>query len=106
MTDDTAEFTWLADSLPWVVPEEAELGAKLTKLGHRLSREALEVHGLKPGLYELAIDGQVVGTYSADAFARHVELQENAKTPQHQQAAKVAELNSQAECRPGEEPAK
>jgi lysophospholipase L1-like esterase len=93
VTGDGVEFTWLASSLPWVVPEEAALGAKLTKLGHKHSREALEVHGLKPGRYELSIDGDVVGTWPAEALSRHIELQENAKTPQHQQALHIAELN-------------
>lgn len=92
-TDDGAEFTWTANSLPWVLPEEAALGAKLTKLGHRMSREALEVHGLAAGRYELSIDGEAVGTYHSTALSRHIELQENAKTPQHQQAMQVAALN-------------
>ncbi|HSG72607.1 MAG TPA: hypothetical protein VLA12_19500, partial [Planctomycetaceae bacterium] len=74
--------------------------AKLTKLGHKLSREALEVQGLVPGRYTLTIDGAEVGTYSDAQLARHVELQENAKTPQHQQAAQVAELNSQRNSSP------
>ncbi len=94
-TDDGVEFTWMANSLPWVVPEEAALGAKLTKLGHRMSREALEVHGLATGRYELSIDGDVVGTFPSTALSRHIELQENAKTPQHQQAMQVAVLNKQ-----------
>ncbi|MBM83768.1 MAG: hypothetical protein CMJ78_24695 [Planctomycetaceae bacterium] len=93
-------FTWLANGLPWVVPEEAQLGAKLAKLGHRHSREALEIHGLQPGRYELSIDGTVVGTYTADGLARHIELQENAKTPQHQQALEVANLNKQRNSGP------
>jgi lysophospholipase L1-like esterase len=93
VTEDGVEFTWLANSLPWVMPKEAALGAKLTKLGHKHSREAFEVHGLKPGRYELSIDGEVVGTWAAEALSRHIELQENAKTPQHQQALRVAELN-------------
>ena len=28
-TTDGVEFTWQADSLPWVLPPEAELGVKL-----------------------------------------------------------------------------
>lgn len=92
-SDDGIEFTFAADALPWVVPEEAQLGAKLTKLGHRLSSERLAVHGLPAGQYELAIDGQVVGTYAHTALAAHIELQENAKTPQYQQALEVAMLN-------------
>lgn len=99
-TSDGVEFTWLANSLPWVMPEEAALGAKLTKLGHKHSREALEIHGLKPGRYELSIDGEVVGIWTAEALSRHIELQENAKTPQYQQALRVAELNRERNSGP------
>jgi hypothetical protein len=93
--EDGIEFTWQAESLPWVVPVEAQPGAKLTRLGHRLSREALEIHGLPPGRYTLTIDGTEVGTYAADALDRHIELQENDKTPQYQQALAVANLNKE-----------
>lgn len=98
--DDKVEFTWTANSLPFVVPEEAQLGAKLLKLGHRMSREGLEVHGLSNGTWELSIDEQVVGTYPTQALERHIELQENAKTPQYQQALKVAELNKERNSGP------
>lgn len=92
-TETGAEFTWHANGLPWVLPEEAAVGVDLTKMGHRNSREALQIHGLAPGRYELTIDGESVGTWSADALSRHVELQANVKTPQYQQALKVANLN-------------
>ncbi len=92
-TSDSIEFTWKAESLPWVVPQEAQPGAKLNRMGHRLSRESLAIHGLPPGRYSLSIDGTEVGTYTASALARHIELQSNEKTPQYQQALKVAELN-------------
>jgi len=94
-TSDGLEFVWTANALPWVLPEEAAVGVKLLKLGHRASREGLEVHGLAPGRYELSIDGNAVGQYSSVQLARHIELQENAKTPQHQQAAQVAALNKE-----------
>jgi hypothetical protein len=93
--EDGLTFTFLAESLPLVMPEEAQLGAKLTKLGHKMSREALEVHGLAAGRYELSIDGTVVGVFPVSSLERHIELQENSKTPQHQQAAAVAALNKQ-----------
>ncbi|MEO2047561.1 MAG: SGNH/GDSL hydrolase family protein [Pirellulales bacterium] len=95
LNDQGIKFTWLADSLPWVVPEEAQLGVKLTRLGHRFSREGFTVLGLATGQYQLLIDGQSVGRYSAAALAAHIELQANDKTPQYQQAQKVAELNKQ-----------
>jgi hypothetical protein len=99
-TGDGVAFTWLANSLPFVVPEEAQPGAKLLKLGHRMSREALEVHGLPPGRYEVRIDGEVIGVYPRDALDRHLELQENDKTPQYRQALEVAELNKQRNAGP------
>jgi hypothetical protein len=92
-TEDGVEFTWLANGLPWVLPEEAAIGVKLTKLGHKNSREGFEVHGLTPGRYKLSIDGTVVGTWGSEQLSRHVELQANDKTPQYQQALKVAHLN-------------
>lgn len=92
-TENGVEFTWLANGLPWVLPEEASIGVKLTNLGHKNSREALEVHGLAPGRYELSIDGTVVGEFGSDQLSRHIELQANDKTPQYQQALKVANLN-------------
>ncbi|MGE0759757.1 MAG: SGNH/GDSL hydrolase family protein [Pirellulaceae bacterium] len=89
------EFQWTADSLPWVLPEDAALGFKLLRAGHRLSREALEVHGLPTGRYELTIDGQSVGIFPTERLETHIELQENTKTPQYQQAFQVAALNKQ-----------
>lgn len=94
-SEESVAFTWAAESLPSVVPEAAQLGAKILVLGHRASREALEVHGLEPGKYELSIDDQIVGTYTDVQLARHIELQDNNKTPQYQQAMQVAELNRQ-----------
>lgn len=91
--DDTLSFEWTAESLPWVLPSDAEVAVKLLKLGHRMSREALAVHGLPAGKYELSIDGEVVGSYRSQGLARHIELQANDKTPQYQQALEVAMLN-------------
>jgi lysophospholipase L1-like esterase len=94
-TADGSEFDWTAYSLPWVLPEEAQSGAKLLHLGHRASKEGLEIHGLKPGQYEVVVDDVVVGRYSHVALSRHIELQDNSKTPQYQQAMAVAMLNKQ-----------
>ncbi len=94
-TESGISFQWEAKSLPWVLPEDAADGVKLTKLGHRLSGEQLEIHGLAPGKYDLTIDGEKVGTYSSDVLGRHIELQGNAKTPQYQQALAVAMKNQE-----------
>ena len=86
-------FVFTADSLPWVVPEEAQLGYRIADAGHRLSRETLRVTGLTPGKYYLKIDGRKVGTFDHKQLAAGVELQGNTKTPQYAQALEVATLN-------------
>lgn len=91
--DDKVEFLWQAESLPWVLPDDAQLGAKLTQLGRQLGRESLEVHGFSVGDYQLLIDGQEVGRYSNVKLERQFELQDNPRTPQYQQALAIAQLN-------------
>jgi lysophospholipase L1-like esterase len=88
-------FTFAANALPWVLPADAAEGFKLTKAGHRYSNERFTVLQLKPGKYELKIDGQSVGAFTDAQLARGVELQENTKTPQYQQALAVAALNQE-----------
>ncbi len=99
-TTEGVEFTYTANALPWVLPEETKVGAKLLHLGHKASREALEFHNLPAGQYELTIDEQSVGSYSATQLARHIELQDNPHTPQYQQALKVAMLNQERNTGP------
>lgn len=94
-TDRGLEFDWTATALPWVLPEEAQPGVKLLNLGHKASKEGLEIHGLKTGKYDVVIDGVVIGTYVDVALSRHIEIQANTKTPQYQQALQVAMLNKQ-----------
>ena len=92
---DSVSFTFTADSLPWVVPEDARLGYGLCGAGSTLSRETLQVTGLDPGTHTLEIDGKAVGDYTHTELAAGIELQENAKTPQYAQALEVAMLNKQ-----------
>ncbi len=92
---DKISFTFKANALPWVLPPDAAEGYKLTKAGHRHGQDKLTVGNLKPGNYELRIDGQLAGTYTDARLAAGVELEENDKTPQYQQALKVALLNKE-----------
>lgn len=92
-TDSGIEFTWHADSLPWVLPEDANDGVRMTHLGHKFTREALEIHDIDSGYYEISIDDSVIGTFLSSNLGRHIELQANTKTPQYQQALKIAQLN-------------
>ena len=93
--DTTVSFTFAAEHLPWVLPADAAEGYKLTHAGHHYSNEKVTVRGLKPGKYNLKIDDQIVGSYTDGQLAFGVELEENEKTPEYQQALKVAQLNQQ-----------
>ncbi|HUT92635.1 MAG TPA: SGNH/GDSL hydrolase family protein [Thermoguttaceae bacterium] len=87
-------FVFTAESLPWVLPPEASLGFDLTKAPHRLSNEQLQVAGLKPGKYEVRIDGTSIGPAASHVkLGFKLELQSNPGTPQYQQALEVALLN-------------
>lgn len=89
-------FDFTAGSLPWVLPEEAALGFALSKAGHKLSNERLNISGLTPGSYRISINGQDLGKqFSHLQLEKKIELQENKFTPQYQQAAKVASLVQQ-----------
>jgi hypothetical protein len=92
-TENGVSFSFAAKALPWVLPPDAAEGVKLTHIGHKFSNEKVAVRALPAGKYELKIDGQPVGTYEAAQFAAGVELEENDKTPEYQQALKVALLN-------------
>lgn len=91
--DDSIEFTFLANALPWVTPEDTQVAAKMLKLDHKFSREGFQVHGLPSGKYELSIDGTPVGEFSHTQLAAHIELQRFPTTPQSVQALKVVAMN-------------
>ncbi|MAS91690.1 MAG: hypothetical protein CMO55_00715 [Verrucomicrobiales bacterium] len=104
--EDEISFTFLAEALPWVVPEEssnyqlkwgksspASLGYDMTNAGHKLSSERLRLAGLPAGTYQLTIDETVVGEFSHTTLGSKVELQKYPNTPQSQQALQVALLN-------------
>lgn len=86
-------FTLLANSLPWVLPPDTAEGQALTHLGHRNGNEKITVRQLPVGKYEVKIDGAAIGQFTDGQLASGVELEGNEKTPQFQQALKVAMLN-------------
>ena len=95
-TAEGVSFVFTAESLPWVLPPDAAIGFELTKAGHRLSNEQLQVAGLEPGKYEVRIDGTPIGPpVSHVQLGFKLELQSNANTPQYQQALQVALLNQE-----------
>ncbi len=90
---DGLEFTFHPASLPLPVPEAARIGAALIPLGHRLSYEAIYLHGLPAGNYTLNINDQPIGNYTAAVLESKLELESIESTPQYQQALRVMELN-------------
>ena len=105
-TSDGLEFMHKAKALPWVVPEvasneelrhgmepTARMAYDLVNAGHKLSNERVKISGLAPGAYEITIDGQAIGTFTHVQLGAKIELQSNEKTPQYQQALKVAMIN-------------
>ena len=92
---DGVSFTFLGNALPWVLPPDTAAAEALTHRGHKYSNEKITVRNLKAGKYELRIDGQPVGQWSDGQLAFGVELEANEKTPQYQQALKVAMLNKE-----------
>jgi lysophospholipase L1-like esterase len=88
-------FTLTANALPWVLPPDTAEGQALTHLGHRNGNEKLTVRQLPVGKYEVKIDGAPIGQFAEAQLATGVELEGNDKTPQYQQALKVALLNQE-----------
>ena len=86
-------FTLLANSLPWVLPPDTAEGQSLTHIGHRNGNEKISVRQLPVGKYEVKIDGTAIGQFMDAQLSTGVELEGNEKTPQFQQALKVAMLN-------------
>jgi hypothetical protein len=80
-------------ALKWRLPSDGRTGYQLAVAGHKLSADRLKIAGLAAGTYELAIAGTVIGQWKHVALGTKIEIQENEKTPQYQQALKVAHLN-------------
>ena len=59
-----------------------------------MNQEQLVVTGLK-GRHQLMIDGEVIGVWSADEFAKGINLAALSNTPQYQQALGVMYLNEE-----------
>ena len=87
------EFDCLEKALPFVPTQETQPALALVPFEQDLSQEPLSITGLELGRYELQIDGQIVGEYTAAELQNGVNLAQNEKTPQHRQAATAAKIN-------------
>ncbi len=86
-------FECIEKALPFPVPDGARKALEMVPFMEKLNQEILALEGLASGTYEILIDGQSVGERSAEELKAGVNLADNKKTPQWQQAAKVKELN-------------
>jgi len=85
-------FRWRARALPFPVDAAATPARAWVPFDAELNQEILRLSGLKPGRYELSIDGQPLRTWTAEELAAGVNLAVEVGTPQHRQAAEVAKL--------------
>lgn len=95
-------FDYLAKSLPypidtvprvWQNNQVQKDALSLIPFMAEFNREQIVVSGLKEGKYTLRIDGAYMGAYSAEDWARGINLAEITHTPQYKQALQLMELN-------------
>jgi lysophospholipase L1-like esterase len=89
------QFTYLAKALPFPVPNEARTALDLVPFMSDLNQELFVIKGLPPGQHGLWIDDEAVGSFSAEQFAKGINLAGNTRTPQYRQAFAVAKANSE-----------
>ena len=86
-------FTSLERALPFPIDAAALPILDQLPIEQELNQEVVAVKGLASGTYELRIDEQSAGRYTAEALAKGVNLAANVATPQRKQAQAVAKLN-------------
>ncbi len=94
-------FNYLANSLPYPMDQsprgfntkhpQAE-AAGLVPFVEEMNQETLKVTGLE-GEQNLYIDGELIGTWTAEDFAKGINMAELPWTPQYQQALAVMHIN-------------
>ncbi|MEN6545398.1 MAG: SGNH/GDSL hydrolase family protein [Armatimonadia bacterium] len=89
---DAVSLTRLDNCLPFPIPDNARDGLKLVPLAKDLSHCGLTVAGLKPGKYEIKVDGVAVATATADELAVGIEMGTPEKGPIYDQLQRVTNL--------------
>jgi hypothetical protein len=82
-------------ALPFVPPPKAKEALGLVPFTEELNQQLLLVRGLEKGAYELKIDGEVIGRYSADDLRVGVNLASVTNTPQYRQSATATGIAAQ-----------
>ncbi|MES2810324.1 MAG: GDSL-type esterase/lipase family protein, partial [Bacteroidota bacterium] len=97
-------FNYLAKALPypldtvpraWGNKKKQSEALKVIPFTKEFNQELLTVKNLKEGDYNLLIDGERMGKFSAMQFATGINLAEIVTTPQYQQGVQIRELNEE-----------
>jgi lysophospholipase L1-like esterase len=103
-TADGVSFGYLAQALPypldtisrgWGNRRKQSDAMKVVPFMKEFNQEVLQLSGLKAGKYDLLMDGEKVGTYDAGQLGAGINLAENSRTPEYQQAIQIRELNEE-----------
>lgn len=105
-TPESVHFDYLAASLPYPLDTFVAHGSwgetktqadalKVIPFMQEFNREMLTVEGLQNGKYQLNIDGQKIGQWTAQEFAKGINLATQTSTPQYRQAMAVMYLNEE-----------
>jgi lysophospholipase L1-like esterase len=103
-TADGISFGYLAQSLPypmdtivrgWGNKRKQSDALKVVPFMKEFNQEVLQLSGLKAGQYDLLMDGEKVGTYDAAQLNTGINLADNPRTPEYQQAIQIRELNEE-----------
>ncbi len=101
---DSLSFDYLAKSLPypldtiprgWGNHHSQAKALKLIPFTHDFNQEMLRVRGLKNEDYNVYMDGEQIGSWSAKQLADGINLAEISTTPEYQQAIQIRELNEE-----------
>ncbi|WP_413668239.1 GDSL-type esterase/lipase family protein [Mucilaginibacter sp. Mucisp86] len=101
---DSVSFNYLANSLPypidtiprgWGNRKKQADALKVIPFIKEMNQELLAIKELKPANYDVLIDGEKMGNWSADQLSAGINLAEITTTPQYQQAIQIRELNEE-----------
>jgi lysophospholipase L1-like esterase len=101
---DSVSFNYLASSLPypidtiprsWGNRKKQADALKIIPFTKEMNQELIAVKGLKTANYDVLIDGEKMGNWSAEQLSAGINLAEITITPQYQQAIQIRELNEE-----------
>lgn len=95
IASDRISFRCIEHALPFPVTESLKTALQWVPFQKELNRQLFRVSNLAPGTYQLKIDGRPVGSWSAEALAKGINLSDNLRTPQFAQALDVKTVNDQ-----------